>query len=186
VSVLKVSPTIQAKRLPHVVLGSILWPRWRLGFACCALLMGASCTDGYPREDALILNPFNMTQKQLLTAMNTIGDDAHLQRSWTYDILPGCILRIDVDGEQGPRPEFEVALLGSGIDIERDRVDNTFNVAVAEQGGSTQAAAAVLESEDWTLASRTQLLLRVLQRGCADAVLKSASKVAVLPPPLEP
>lgn len=177
---LKVSSSIQAKRLPHVVLGSVLWPRWRLGFACCALLMGASCTDGYPREDALILNPFNMTQKQLLAAMNTIGDDAHLERSWNYEILPDCVLRIDVDGERGPRPEFEVALLGSGIEIERDPVENTFNVAVAERGQSTQGSAAVLQSEDWTLASRTQLLLRVLQRGCADATVKSAPQAVAL------
>ncbi|MDO9279864.1 MAG: hypothetical protein Q7U05_15025 [Polaromonas sp.] len=154
---------------------------WRLGFACCALSMGAACTDGYPTEDALILSPFNMTQTQRLVAMNAIGDDAHAQRSWNYTLLPGCVLRIDVDGEQGSHPAFKVALIGSVIEIEKDRTDNTFNVAVAKQGDNTQAAASVLESDNWVLASRAHLLLRVLQRGCTDAVGKTVSQRAVFP-----
>lgn len=157
------------------------WRGWRFGFACAALLMGAACIDGYPTQDALILNPFNMTQNQRLLAINTLGHDAHPDRSWSYDLLPGCVLRIDVDGEQGERPAFEVALLGSVIEIARDRTDNTFNVAVAERGDSGQAAASVMESEDWALASRTQLLLRVLQRGCSDAAGKTISKIAIVP-----
>jgi hypothetical protein len=160
---------------------SLLGRGWRLGFACCALSLGAACMDGYPTEDALILSPFNMTQKQRLVAMNTIGDDAHSERSWSYDLLPGCVLRIDFDGEQGLRPAFQVALLGSAIEIARDRVDNTFNVAVAEPGDHSHAAASVLESQDWALASRTQLLLRVLQRGCSDASGTTISKIANVP-----
>jgi hypothetical protein len=143
--------------------------------------MGAACMDGYPTQDALILNPFTMTQNQRLLAINTLGHDAHPDRSWSYDLLPGCVLRIDVDGEQGASPAFEVALLGSVIEIARDQSDNTFNVAVAERGKSSQAAASVMESEDWALASRSQLLLRVLQRGCSDAVGKTISKIAIVP-----
>jgi hypothetical protein len=155
--------------------------RWRLGFACCALLMGAACMDGYPRQDALIVNPFNMTQTQRLQAMNSIGDDAHTQRSWSYALLPGCVLQIDIDGELGPGPASEVALLGSVIQIARDPTDNTFNVAVSGPGDSHSAAASVLESQDWGLASQTQLLLRVLQRGCSDAAGKTGATVAILP-----
>lgn len=155
--------------------------RWRLGFACCALLMGAACMDGYPTQDALIVNPFNMTQKQRLQAMNSIGDDAHAQRSWRYALLPGCVLQIDVDSEQGLRPAYEVPLLGSVIVIARDQADNTFDVAVSEPGDSRQATASVLQSQDWGLASQTQLLLRVLQRGCSVAAGKTVSKVAVSP-----
>ena len=162
---------------PHL----LPWRRWRIGFACGALLLGAACMDGYPTEDALILSPFNMTQTQRLVAMNAIGDDAHAKRSWSYKLLPGCLLRIDVDGELGPRPAFEVPLLGSVIEIARDRAGNTFNVAVADPGDSPQAATAVLESQDWALASRTQLLLRVLQRGCTDAAGLTVSNAAVLP-----
>ncbi len=154
---------------------------WRLGLACCALLIGAACTEGYPREDALILNPFNMTQKQRLAAMNAIGDDANSQRRWRYALLPGCVLRIDVDSALGSRPALEVALLGSVIEVARDREDNTFNVAVAEPGDNTPAAASILESDNWPLASRTHLLLRVLQRGCTDAAGKTVSQRAVFP-----
>ena len=143
--------------------------------------MGTACIDGYPTEDAPILSPINMTQTQRLLAMNTIGDDAHSRRSWSYDLLPGCVLRIDVDGELGPRPAFDVALLGSTINIARDRVENTFNVAIAEPGDSTLTTESVLESEDWAQASRTQLLLRVLQRGCTDAAGKTVSNAAVFP-----
>ena len=160
---------------------SWLGRHWRLGFASCALLLGSACIEGYPTDDALILNPFNMTQKQRLVAMNTIGDEAHAQRSWNYALLPGCVLRIDVDGALGPRSAVEVALLGSVIEIARDRADNTFNVAIAEQSGNTQTAASVLESDDWALASRTHLLLRVLQRGCTDAAGMTVSQRAVFP-----
>jgi len=160
---------------------SWLGRHWRLGFACCALLMGSACIEGYPRADDLILNPFNMTQKQRVVAMNTIGDEAHDQRSWNYALLPGCVLRIDVDGGLGPRSAVEVALLGSVIEIARDREDNTFNVAVAGQGESTTAVASVLESDNWVLASRAHLLLRVLQRGCTDAVGKTVSQRAIFP-----
>ena len=137
--------------------------------------------EGYPKDDVLILNPFNMTQTERLVAMNTIGDQAHAERSWNYALLPGCMLHIDVDGEQGPRSALKVALLGSAIEIARDRVDDTFNVAVAEPGDSDPAAEFVLESQDWALASRTQLLLRVLQRGCSDASGTTISKIAILP-----
>jgi hypothetical protein len=178
---LHVNAPAQLKHVRAAALRSMLWLRWRLGFACCALLMGTACMDGYPTQDALILNPFNMTQTQRLVAMNTIGDGAHSQRSWSYAMLPGCVLRIDVDGELGPRPAFEVALLGSVIEIASDRADDTFSVAVAEPGDRSQAAAAVLQSEDWALASRTQLLLRVLQRGCSDAAGNTISDVAILP-----
>lgn len=158
---------------------SVQWGR--MVFACGALLLGAACMDSYPREDELILNPFNMTQHQRLIAMNTIGDKADSQRSWRYELLPGCVLRIDVDGELGPRPVFEVALLGSAIEIARDRGNNTFSVAVADPGDSTQGSESVLESENWALASRTHLLLRVLQRGCSDAAGLTVSQRAVFP-----
>ncbi len=153
----------------------------RIIFACCALLMGTACTDGYPTDDAPILNPFKMTQKQRLVAMNKIGDDADLERSWRYELLPGCVLRIDVDGELRPSPAVDIALLGAAIQIARDRVDNTFSVAVAESGNSTQVLAPVLESQSRAMASRTQLLLRVIQRGCSDAAGKTVSPRAVFP-----
>jgi len=154
--------------------------RWgRLVFACGALLLGAACMDSYPREDEIILNPFNMTQTQRLVAMNKIGEDAHLQRNWNYDLLPGCVLRIDIDADLGSRPVFDVPLSGSVIEVARDRVSNTFNVTVTQHGDSAQASESVLESEDWAMASRTQLLLKVLERGCSDAVGNTVSKLAV-------
>jgi hypothetical protein len=143
--------------------------------------MSTACMDGYPTEDELILNPFDMTQTQRLVAMNSIGDQAHAQRSWSYSLLPGCVLRIDIDGELGPRSAFEVALLGSVIEIARDRADNTFNLAVAEQSDNTPAGASILESENWGLTSRAHLLLKVLQRGCTDSVGKTVSQRAVFP-----
>lgn len=153
----------------------------RLSFACCALLMGAACMDAYPKEDALMVSPFNMTQTERLVAMNSIGDDAHSDFSWSYALLPGCVLQIDVDGKQGPHPAFEVALLGSAIDISRDLVDDTFNVVVEETGEPAPEAAFVIESQDWALASQTQLLLKVLQRGCSDASGTTLSNIAIFP-----
>lgn len=143
--------------------------RWRLGLACGMVLVGAACMDGYPQQDAPLLDPFAMTQRQRLAHMNALGSEAHAERRWSYELLPGCVLRIDVDGKAGPRPSVDIPLLGAAVTLANDRTDATFDVNVALGPARRYDAVSVLEAQTWVHASGMQLLLRVLQKGCVDA-----------------
>lgn len=144
--------------------------RWRLALAVGMVVVGAACMDGYPQQDAPALDPFTMTQGQRLAHMNVLGGEAHAERRWSYELLPGCVLRIDVDGKAGPRPSFDIPLLGAAVTLANDRADATFDVNVATGLAHRQeAAVSVLEAQNWVHASGMQLLLRVLQKGCVDA-----------------
>lgn len=130
------------------------------------MVAGAACMDGYPRQDAPPSDPIDMTQAQRLMHMNTLGSEAHPERRWSYGLLPGCVLRIDADGPDGPQPPLEIPLLGAVVQVAADKADGTFDVAVARE---QVPAAFVLEGLDWGHAGWMQLLLRVVQKGCADA-----------------
>lgn len=143
-----------------------LWGRWRLAFAVAAIALGAACMDGYPKQDAPLSDPFSMTQAQRLAHMNTLGAEAHPERRWSYGLLPGCVLRIDADGPGGPQPPLEIPLLGAAVQVAADKADGTFDVDLAR---GQAPAASVLEALDWGHAGWMQLLLRVVQKGCADA-----------------
>lgn len=143
-----------------------VWPRWRFAFAAAAIALGAACMDGYPKQDAPVSDPFGMTQAQRLAHMNTLGSEAHPERRWSYRLLPGCVLHIDVDGPGGPQAPLSIPLLGSVVQVAADRADGTFDVDVAN---GRAPAASVLEALDWGQAGWMQLLLRVVQKGCADA-----------------
>lgn len=152
-------------RAPATVLA-----RWRLLLAVGMVAAGAACMDGYPQQDAPALDPFAMTQMQRLAHMNLLGSEAHAERRWSYELLPGCVLRIDVDGKAGPRPSFDIPLLGAAVTLANDRADATFDVNVAPgRVPADPATVSVLEAQNWVHASGMQLMLRVLQKGCVDA-----------------
>lgn len=140
--------------------------RGRIAFAAAAMALGAACLDGYPTQDAPLSDPFEMTQTQRLAHMNVLGSQAHPERRWSYGLMPGCVLRIDVDGPNGPRPPLAIPLLGAAVQVAADKADGTFDVDVAR---GLAPAASVLEAADWGQAGWMQLLLRVVQKGCADA-----------------
>lgn len=140
-----------------------------LPVALAAALLSAGCSDGYPQADSPVPDPFSMTQHQRLAAMNQVGRQAHAGFQWSYTLLPGCTLRIDVDGERGPVPSVDIPLMGAAIDISNDRGRKTYGVQVAPPSGHASPFHPVLQSRDWADVSWMQLLLRVLQKGCDDA-----------------
>ncbi len=144
--------------------------RWRLAFAAAVVCFGAACVDGYPQEDEPLRNPFDMTPAQRLAEMNSLGKDAHPERRWQYEMRPGCVLRVDVDGPAGPRPSVDVPLLGAVVQLSRDKVDATFNIDVHSGPHGARSETSVLESLRWADANVMLLLVRVLQLGCANAV----------------
>ncbi|XJC77133.1 hypothetical protein ACHFCA_13105 [Delftia tsuruhatensis] len=80
---------------------------WKLLACAAAVVFMAACLDGvqgYPQQQAPIISPYDMTQEQRLAEMNAMGAAGHADHRWTYELRPGCVLRVDLDGPQGPRP----------------------------------------------------------------------------------
>lgn len=141
---------------------------WRLAFAVLAAAVGAACTDGYPTQDAPAIDLLDMTQHQRLAQMNALGSDAHPDRRWSYELLPGCVLRIDFDGRAGPRAAMDIPLLGATVKVATDKADDTFDVEVKPQNPAEQGEITVLEAQEWARAIGMSRILRVVEKGCAD------------------
>jgi hypothetical protein len=148
-------------------------PHWRLAFAALAMVVGTACMDGYPTEDAPHIDPFALTQHQRLAHMNALGDNAHPDRKWNYDLLPGCVLRIDLDGPAGPRAAWDIPLLGATVKVATNKADATFDVEIQPASPSTTppipTATTVLEAREWANAIGMSKLLRVVEKGCTHA-----------------
>lgn len=170
--------------LPPAALADVAVRRRRLAMLCgvAATVLGtAACTDGgYPSTDHPVLDPFSMTQTQRLAAMNQVGGSAHAGYQWSYALLPGCTLRIDLDGDKGPMPSVDIPLMGAVIDISNDRKHRTFGVQLAPTSPTTGLWQPVLQSRDWADVSWMQLLLRVMQKGCDDASPSARTASAAL------
>lgn len=138
----------------------------RMALAGVALLAMAACLDGYPQRQEPILSPYDMSQDQRLAQMNALG--AQMPQRWAYALMPGCVLRVDIDGPQGASPSRDIPLLGQVVAVSGNRDQSGFQVALQRSDRRDAQAALVLESEKWTDASWTQLLLRLLQKGCMD------------------
>lgn len=140
----------------------------RLVFATLAVAVGAACTDGYPTQDAPAIDLLDMTQNQRLAQMNELGSDSHPDRRWSYDLLPGCVLRIDFDGKAGPRAAVDIPLLGATVKVATDKADDTFDVEIKPQNPAAQGEITVLEAQEWAHAIGMSRILRVVEKGCAD------------------
>ncbi|TXJ06940.1 MAG: hypothetical protein E6Q29_10740 [Alicycliphilus sp.] len=124
--------------------------------------------EGYPTQDIPAADPLDMTQDQRLKQMNTLGGQAHPDRRWSYDLLPGCILRIDFDGKDGPRPSIDVPLLGAVVRLATDKADDTFDVEARPISPASSSKVTILEAQDWAHAIGMARLLRVVEKGCAE------------------
>ncbi|MDP3226418.1 MAG: hypothetical protein Q8N13_00370 [Acidovorax sp.] len=141
---------------------------WRLAFSALAVAAGAACMDGYPTQDAPAIDPLDMTQHQRLEQMNALGGDAHPDRKWSYVLLPGCVLRIDVHGTPGPRTAMGIPLRGATVKVATDRADDTFDVEVHPANPAARGEITVLEAQEWARAIGMSRTLRILEKGCAD------------------
>jgi hypothetical protein len=142
--------------------------RWRVVFAVLVVTVGAACVDGYPTQDVLTPDPIDMTQDQRLAEMNSLGVASHPERSWSYGLLSGCVLRIDFDGEAGPRPSIDIPLLGAVAKVSTDKVDDAFDVDVRATSPESVGDVTVLEAREWAHAIGMLRVLRFVQKGCAE------------------
>ena len=143
-------------------------PRWRLVFAALMVMVGAACMDGYPTHDVPTMDPLDMTQHQRLAQMNLLGGDAHLDRRWSYALLPGCVLRIDFDGKAGPRPPVDIHLLDASVKVATNKADDTFGVEVQQTHPSAPSEVTVFEAQKWIHAVRMSRTLLGIEKGCTD------------------
>ena len=154
----------------------IVLQRWRWFFACSILVLGAACMDGYPTEAEPALHPLDMTPAQRMLEMNRVGEEVDAGRHWSYEMRPGCVLRIDIDGEHGSFPSLDLPLLGAEVKINPDKEEGTFEVTIQRRDAPSEQGWAVLESRRWGDVSWMQLLLRVAQKECVDVVGNSQGR----------
>ncbi|MNU84168.1 hypothetical protein D3C71_738810 [compost metagenome] len=115
------------------------------------------------------MDPLDLTQDQRLASMNAIGEESHPERQWSYDLLPGCVLRIDVDGAEGPRSAIDTPLLGASVKVATNKTDETLDVEVKPARPATQGETTILAAQEWAKAIGMAGILRMLEKGGADA-----------------
>ena len=134
--------------------------------ACVGAL--AACADGYPVEDAPLLDETTMSTAQLLTTLNTVGSRPHLNAHYRYAQTAGCVLHIDSGTRRTPA---RVALPLAGADIEIRTVDGpeAWQVLVRPADTAAAAPALLLQGGKWADAVQARSLVQQLQRRCAAA-----------------
>ena len=138
--------------------------RWML--VPLVILFFAACTDGYPTEDELIINPLELNQSQRLQAMNQLGQDAHPEMTWIYRALPSCTMQITVNGPESGQQTFSLQMSGAGVDISFNKTEQIYGVKVQPKRGDTLEDQPVLLSKTWLDAIEMSNLVRSFQVGC--------------------
>jgi len=145
---------------------SLLTMFQRLMLASLAILFFAACTEGYPTEDGLSVNPLDLNRSQRLQAMNELGKDAHPEMTWTYRALPGCTLQISVSGLESGKQTYGLQMSGAGVDISFNKAEQIYGVQVQPRQGPSLDERTVLLSKTWVDAVEMLNLVRSFQIGC--------------------
>lgn len=152
--------------LDHRSLNDLCAAFQRLALASCAIFFLSACSDGYPTEDVVGITTIEMSQPQLLEAMNELGQEAHPDLTWRYRAMPGCILQWTVQGADADKETANLALAGAGIDLSFNKVDQIYNVQVRPAKASEMNELTILQSTQWFDAIQMSLLLRWYQIRC--------------------
>lgn len=137
---------------------------WRLAAVLCALSL-AACSDGYPSEDVVSIDPARMSQAELLSALNDLGKEPHLDRRWRYALRPNCELEVSA---RGGGPQGRVAL--DGAEVTTRAVENQSEIRLVPKGGDDAQALTVLASRRWSDTVRARSLLTHLELRCLRAL----------------
>jgi len=140
-------------------------PKPSLWHALAAALCGlsvAACFDGYPTEDVVQISPSQMTQTQLLSELNALGQSPDLDKQWRYVLREPC--ELEVIARNGDIERGRVVLEGSWLDA-RSANGVTAIVLVPEGGGDNEAVT-VLETRKWVDTVKAQSLLTHLEMQC--------------------
>lgn len=152
--------------LNQLPISSLLTLLQRLMLGSLAILFFAACTDGYPIEDELIMNPLELSSSQRLQAMNQLGQDTHPDLRWIYHALPSCILQVTFDGLDSGKQVFSLPMLNAGVDISSGKADPGYGVKVKPRDGASLLERVVFLSKPWVDAVAMSHLVRSFQKGC--------------------
>ena len=133
--------------------------------AAAGLLGGC---DGYPTEDAALLDESAMSTAQLLQTLDEVGARPHLRTRYRHALLPGCVLRVEAEGEAS----LQVPLDGADITTrltDEDAPDHEVLVYARGQSRGDDVPAVVQQGGRWVDWVQTRSLLQQLQRRCAEA-----------------
>ena len=138
----------------------------RLLLVPVVFLFFSACTEGYPTEDELAINPLELNQSQRLQAMNQLGQDAHPEMTWFYRALPSCTMQITVNGSESDQQTFSLQMSGAGVDISFNKAEKIYGVKVQPMEGGTLEERPVLLTKTWPDAIEMGNLVRSFQVGC--------------------
>lgn len=142
--------------------------------AVCALsltLTQTACSDGYPTQDVPQVDPAQMTQAQLLAALNELGDEPHLGKRWRYALQADCELAISV--RNGDTQRFRIAL--EGAEVATRSVDGVSEIRLVPGAGEETQAVTVLETRTWSDTILAKSLLTHLEVRCGEPAAPGAA-----------
>lgn len=152
----------------------------RLSAAVAALLLSAC--GGYPSEDTVPPNPFDIGNMERLQALDALGAKAYRGERRRFALDDDCVLR--VTRSDGPRrgQRLEQALRqGMDVGISFDKAEGVYEVHLLSGGGpDARQLGLLLRSSAWMQAAQADLLVQLMIRDCADAADLNAAPV---PPP---
>jgi len=161
--------------LNQVSNSSLLTGFQRLMLFPVSILFFAACTEGYPTEGELIINPVELNQAQRLQAMNQLGKVAHPEVTWIYRALPSCIMEMTFRGFESAKQTFSMHLSGAGVDISFNKMDQIYGAQVAPRKGESLEERPVLLSKNWVDAIEMGNLIRSFQTGCQTSAAATVS-----------
>lgn len=129
-----------------------------------ALLAGC---DGYPTQDAVLLDEAAMSVPQLLQTLNQVGARTHLRARYHHALLPGCVLEVRV----GLDEVLRVPLRGADITTRLtpdEAPEHEVLVYVRGQLRGDDAPTVIQQGGRWVDWVQTRSLLQQLQRRCAQ------------------
>lgn len=135
--------------------------------ASAVLLAGC---DGYPTEDAVLLDESLMTVPQLLQSLDEVGARPHLRAHYRHALLPGCVLEVRTDTVTDEA--VRVPLAGAEITTrltQEEAPSHEVLVYTREQTRGEDMPTVVQQGGRWVDWVQTRSLLQQLQRRCADA-----------------
>lgn len=143
---------------------SILRPVFAIAMA--ALLL-AAC-NGYPSDDTVPPNPFDIGNDERLQALDALGAKAARGERSRFDLGAGCTLRVTRSAGRQRIERFEEVLRpGLHVDISFDKNANLFEVhLLSSSGPDAQRLGLLLRSRTWMQASQADLLVQLLIRDC--------------------
>lgn len=166
-------PLFEQRGLPPAGLSRTFGRSLSLAVVVLAAAATTACTDGYPTDDAALINPYGMSDAQRLGAMNRLGKEGGDERQWRFRLLSPCELRVRElsaadQAASAPGEATVVDLREAGVSRQFDREAGRYAIALAPDDAEG-APVAVLEGARWTDATEMQAHLQLQQRDCLAA-----------------